>query len=266
MTYYHWKSAHVWKSSWFIFKVSHSSWIQSRRTGNCGCRTITWQWSEMRRRPRRATVRSASPATAATASWETSTSTAAATTGRLWSEEAHGDRQRVTRDGWRLWIIVSLEHTFSSKVPSLVARWFPSKIFSLSVKNTFPGIGPLWPHKGKCHITHVFPTLSPFLHITSQLLWLKSNTMHNNCGLKSELWHERGLVHIQRSNSIYFSWILDFFLHFPFFPLLTQIVMITRGQKVISLWYKIHGHIVSRILRAEFLYKQNTSKCFLLST
>lgn len=47
----------------------------------------------MRRRPRRATVRSASPATAATASRETSTSTAAATTGRLWLEEAHGKRR-----------------------------------------------------------------------------------------------------------------------------------------------------------------------------
>lgn len=71
-------------------KVSRSGWTQSRLTESWGCPTTTWQWSGTRHRPKRVTVRTDSPATAATAWWETSTSIVGAITGRLWLEEAHG--------------------------------------------------------------------------------------------------------------------------------------------------------------------------------
>lgn len=75
----------------FLFsKVSLSGWTQSRLTESWGCPTTTWRWRGTRRRPKRATVRTDSRATAATAWQETSTSTAGATTGKLWLEEAHG--------------------------------------------------------------------------------------------------------------------------------------------------------------------------------
>lgn len=67
-----------------LFKVSLSNWTQSQLTGSWGCPMTTWQWRGMRHHPRRATVRTASQATAATASQEMSTLTAAAITGKLW--------------------------------------------------------------------------------------------------------------------------------------------------------------------------------------
>lgn len=72
-------------------KANPLNWTQNLPTRSWRCHTTTWQWSEMRPHPRRATARSASAARAATAWSETSTLTAVDTTGRLWLEGAHGE-------------------------------------------------------------------------------------------------------------------------------------------------------------------------------
>lgn len=51
----------------------------------------TWQWSEMKPHPRKATAKSGSPARAATVLWEMSILTVGVTTGKLSLEEAHGE-------------------------------------------------------------------------------------------------------------------------------------------------------------------------------
>lgn len=147
-----------------LCKVNLSSWIQSRRTGSCGCPMTTSRWSETRRRPRRATARSASPATAATASQAMSTSTAAATTGRLWLEEVHGKR--------RLCLFQQCEESpLRPQLNSLSNTEISFAVFLLNF--TFLGICTKWHHQGQCHICHAgdHQTHPGVFHLMTPTCW-----------------------------------------------------------------------------------------------
>ncbi len=72
------------------WQVSHLSSTQSRPTGSWRCHMTIWRWSGTKPRRWRVTLRTASAARGTTAWRGTCSSTAAAITGRFWSEEAHG--------------------------------------------------------------------------------------------------------------------------------------------------------------------------------
>lgn len=83
---------HIYDHTLLFHQANLLNWTQNLLTRNWRCHMTTWQWSGMRPRPKKATARSVSAARAATAWLEMSTLTVVDTTGRLWLEGAHGER------------------------------------------------------------------------------------------------------------------------------------------------------------------------------